>query len=150
MSIFILIGQFFVGLFNAAKKTYSKLSDEQKAALQQGTGLVAIINDNLTLAPAEVRALIQKAFPDLDEVKLETALFEVARSFNTTGLQDLDGAILVLQDHLTRLDGKAWAVASHAAAALLSVLFAPADTKVATIVSLIEWVYQHFIKKSTN
>lgn len=150
MSIFNVIGLFFVGLFNAAKKAYNKLSDDQKDALQSGVGLIAILNENIEKAPAEVRLLIQAKFPKLNEQALETGLFSVAQSFGITQFSNLEEAIVAVQGHLNSLEGKAWAVASHSAAALLSVLFAPTETKVAAIVSLLEWVYQHFIKKATG
>lgn len=150
MSIFKIIGAFFVGLFNAAKKAYSKLSPEQQDALQAGTGLVAILNDNLAATPEQIRLLIQQRFPNLDEESLEKALFSVLQQFNLTVAENLDQAIVTIQGHLSSLEGKAWAVASHGVAAALSVAFGPKETKVATIVSLLEWVYQHFIKKSTN
>jgi hypothetical protein len=146
-NVFKKIGQFFEGLFNAARKTYNKLSDEQKAALVHGSGLVAIINANIEGTPADVRAMIATKHPNLDIEKLEAALFKVAQSFGITDLQSADDAIAAIQGHLSGLSGKTWAVASHAAASLFSALFAPQETKVATIVSLIEFVYRHFIKK---
>jgi hypothetical protein len=148
MSIFTFIGHLFEGLFNAAKKAYNGLTPEQQTALQQGSGLVAIINNMITATPAEVRAAIQAKFPELDEKKLEEGLFGVAKAFHITELTSLDDVIVAIQKHLESLQGNLWEVASHAAASALAIIFAPPETKFAAIASLLEWVYQHFIKKS--
>lgn len=149
MSIFSAIGHFFEGLFNEAKKAYDKLSPEQKLALQQGSGLVAIINNNLNAAPAAIRAAIQKAFPTVDEAKLEATLFEVAKSFGITQATNLDEAIAAIQKHLGSLKGKAWEIASHAAASLAAAWFSP-ETRTGVIVSLMEYVFQFIIKKKVS
>ena len=149
-SIFKKIGQFFKNLFNALHKAYNKLSPEQQEALQQGAGLVAIINSNLDAAPEKVKELIQAQYPELDVAKLEEALFNVAQSFGVTDLSDLDEAIMVIQNHLNSLEGKAWAIASHTAASVIAIAFGPKESKVATFLMLITWVYHTFIKKDTD
>jgi hypothetical protein len=148
MSIFQKIGHFFVGLFNAAKKAYENLSVEQQTALQNGSGIVDLINTMLDKTPEEIRAVIQAKYPNIDEKALESGLFQVANTFGLQGVANLDEAIAAIQKHLSSLDGKVWAVASHAAASALAIIFAPVETKVSAIVSLIEWVYQTFIKKA--
>lgn len=144
-----VIGHFFAGLFNAAKKAYKNLTPEQQAALLNGSGLVEIINSMLDKTPAEVRAAIQQKFPNLPEPLIEAALFKVVHAFNliptTNSLEDVIAAV---QKKLTELDGKEWATVSHGMAVVISVFLAPPETKVAAIVSLIEFVFQHFIKKS--
>lgn len=149
MSIFTKIGHFFAHLFNAMKRAYSNLSSEQQLALQQGTGLINLINTMVEDPAEEIRKAIHDKFPDLDEARLETALFEAAASFGLKSINSIDDAIVAIKSHLASLTGKGWAIASHTAASVLAIAFGPADTKVASVVSLIEWVYQHFIKKST-
>lgn len=148
MSIFKDILGFFVGLFNAAKKAYAKLSPEQQLALQEGTGLVAIINENLDKAPAEIRALIQQKFPGIDEPKLEAALFAIIEHYRLFRASNLDEAIQFVQSFLKSREDKEWAIASHSIAAIVTALFAPKETKASIIVSLLEFVYQTFIKKA--
>jgi len=138
--------EFFKNLFNGLKKAWNKLSDEQQDALKNGTGLIAIINANLELAPAALRQKIQEAYPNLPVAVIEAGMFSVAKTFGITGLSSLDDAINVVQAYLQEKEGKEWAVASHTAALALSVLFAPKETKVAQLVALIEFAYQKFIK----
>jgi hypothetical protein len=159
MNIFSKIGLFFVGLFNAAKKAFEGLSEAQQQALISGSGIVAIFNDMLLDAPEAIRKAIAERFPELDEPKLESALFELASHFGisfspTEGSpQNLEDLIILIQTYLLKQknkNGKLWAIASHGAASVLAVLFAPPETKVASVVSLLEWVYQEFVKKSTK
>lgn len=142
------IGHFFAGLFNEAEKAYSNLTPEQQAALVNGSGIVDIINSMLTAEAADVRKAIQEKFPNIDEQRLEQGLFAVANSLNLTGFTSVDDCIAALQKHFAGLTGKVWEGASHGAAGILAILFAPPETKFAAIASLLEWVYQHFIKKA--
>lgn len=143
------IGHFFSDLFNAAKKAYDHLPEDQKAAILHGAGIVDIFNSMLDSSAAEVRKAIQDKFPDLDESKLETGLFGLAHSFNlATDVSNLDDAITKIQGYLKGLEGKQWAGMSNAAANVVSIFISPPEMKVAAIVSLTEYVYQTFIKKA--
>lgn len=98
--------------------------------------------------PQTVRTEIQLRFPNLDVARLEISLFNVAKAFGLGEFNNLDDCIVALQKYFASLDGKIWAVASHAGASLIAIAFAPAGMRVAAVVSLIEYVYQTFIKKS--
>lgn len=141
------IASVFKSLFNAAEKAYNKLSPEQQAAIQNGSGLVALINSMTESTPVEIRAAIQKQFPNLDEKKLEDAIFHLAQAFGLTSASNIDEEIEAIKKYLSELQGKAWATASHIGASVLAVFFAPADTKVGVLFSLIEWAYHKFFKK---
>ena len=150
MSIFKKIGEFFASLFDAAKRAYENLNADQQAALQNGTGLINLINAMTTNTPAEIRAAIQKEFPSLDEAQLESALFSIAKTLGLGTYGSVDDVINALRARLASLDGKEWATMSHLAASALSIAFAPKESKIAVITTLIEWVYQHFVKKATS
>lgn len=143
------IGHFFKGLFNEARKAYNHLSTDQKAALLHGAGVVDLINTNLDKTPAELRDLIKNKFPDIDEAKLEDVIFQLTTSFKLLpeNIKSFDDCIVALQGYFKGLSGKEWAWASHSAGSLISILFAPKETKFAAIASLIEYVYQHLVKK---
>lgn len=145
---FSAIGNFFSGLFKSARKAYNSLSDEQKAALLHGSGIIDIINASLDKTPAEIRELITTKYPDIPEALLESGLFALAHSFKLVPASNsLEDVIEAIKNHLKSLEGKTWAVISHSLASALSVIFSPPETKVAAIVSLIEYVFQHLIKK---
>lgn len=150
MTIFQKIGHFFVGLFDSLHKAYLNLSPEEQSALQQGTGLVNFINTMLDKTPADIRAAIKVAYPNLDEASLESALFQAANSFGINAGSNLDEAIAGIQKHLASLNGSAWEIASHAIASALAILFAPGTAKIPVILSLVEWAYQFFHKKSVG
>lgn len=153
MSIFKKIGAFFVGLFNSAKAAYLELSEEDKVALQGGTGIVEIINTMKGAAVSEIRAAIQAKFPAYDEATLEAALIQVGNTFLGSSYANGDAVIEAAQAKLIGLKNsnpKAWAVASHGIAALFAALLGSPATKVATFTSLIEFVFQTFIKKSVK
>jgi hypothetical protein len=115
--------------------------------LQQGTGLLALINQATATTAADIRAAIQQKFPNMDEATLEAAVFKLANSFHLTNVTDIDSGLEAIKTYLSGLTGKAWAEASHIGGFALSILFAPPDTKVGIVVSLIEWVYQTFFHK---
>lgn len=142
------IGHFFEGLFNAAEKAYDSLSPEQQAALQNGSGVVAVINSMLAAEAADVRAAIHEKFPGIDEMVLENGLFALAKAFGITNYNNIDECIAALQKYFAQLQGNTWDAINHGAASLLAVLFAPANTKFAAIASLLEYVYRRYIRPS--
>ena len=146
--LFEAIGSIFTHVFNGAKKTFNQLSDEQKEALKHGSGVMALITQELGKTPAEIRYLILTQFPDLDVPKLEAGLFQIAHSFNLLPKEnDLEDIIGKLQTYLESLNGNFWDGITQAAANILAVFMAPAGTKFAAVASLMEYVYQTFFKK---
>ena len=147
MSFFLI--RWVKNLFNTIKKEYQHLSDTEKQALQNGTGLVALINSMLDKTPAEIRLAIEQKFPNINEHVLESALYSLV---NTLGLSvagnSIEQSISAIKTKLASLHGKDWELISHTAASAIAVFFSPTETKVATIVSFIEWVYRTFIKKN--
>lgn len=149
------IGKFFgkliKSIFGSIEKEYNKLPEPQKLALAQGVGLVDILNQYVGQSPAAVRQAIQAKFPDVSVPVMEALLFKLAATFGLKDIASLDDAIVLVQKHLTETkanDSKLWASISHGAAATLSILFAPPETKFGAIISFIEFVYQKFFKKA--
>lgn len=145
---FSLIGHIFDSLFKGARKAYNSLTPEQKAALLHGSGIIDIINASLDKTPTEIRELITTKYPDIPEPLLESGLFALAHSFKLVPASNsLEDVIEAIKNHLKSFEkGKTWAVISHSLAVGLSAILSP-ETKVAAIVSLIEYIYQHLIKK---
>lgn len=151
MSIWNKIGHFFVGLFNAMKKQFLNLSPEYQEALKQGTGFIGMINLMLSDTPEAVRKAIQERYPNISEEVLEQSVFKLLNTFHLTPVTNLDEAIAAIQEYLrSREDKTAWAEASHIGAVALSYLMAGPDSKFQIITLFVEWVYQHFFKKSTD
>jgi hypothetical protein len=139
---------FFVGLFSAARKAFSKLSQEEKEALIAGSSIVDIINTNIDRTSSEIIREIKTRHPELSDGRLEAALFEALHHFNIAITHDsLDDLIIALKNYLKKLEGDKWKAASHGAAVVMAAILSPKETKFATIVSLIEFVFRVLIKK---
>ena len=145
------IGNFFTGLFDAAEKAWDNVSPEVQKALEQGSAIIAVINENIDEAPDFIFDLIQQRFPDLTKEKIVEALNVAAKEANLTR-EAVDGDDIVdvirdLQIYLSDKEGAFWASASSFLACVLAIVFAPKETKFSTISSLITWVYQAIVKK---
>ncbi len=144
------IGAFFVGLFNAAKKVWLKLSPELRDAMLQGSGIVAILNENVGKEGSVLLALIKAAYPEVSEEKLKEAM-DKAASYLKLG-EELNNADLLttlesIAKHLDTTTGSTWAQTSHDLYLIVAKLFAPEGSKFSVFVQLAEFVYHSFIKK---
>lgn len=143
------IGHFFEGIFNAAEHAWKKLEPEAKAALEQASGFVSVINNNLSGSPAFVRELIMQKF-GVTEDQVHAVLTKAAGELNLVAdIADPDPLVAIqkLQQYLSNKQGSFWAQASNGLANLIAVLLAPAGTKFAKISMLMEFVYQTFFRK---
>ncbi len=141
------IGLFFKGLFNAAKKAYENLPEEQQQALLQGSGVIALINDMYDDAPDLIISAIREKFPNLPLDTVMAGINEALKGFGIDAGQTLVGAIEKLKEKLHIGEGKTWAATSEMAAKFFAIVVAPKDMKYARIAALMEYVYQTFIKK---
>lgn len=147
--LFKAIGDFFSGLFKSAKKTWNKLSPEIQNAMLKGSGLVAIINDNVDKAPDFVIDIIKKKYPDFSIEKIKEAIKKGSEGLTIAGgINDNDLAVTIgnLQKYLSTLEGKTWAKISHTLGLGISAAIAPKETKMAALSSLLDYVYHDLIK----
>ncbi len=68
-------------MFNAAQKAWNKIEPEVQQALIKGSGVIAIINENLDKTPEFVFELIQQKFPGLTKEALQDGLKQVKEAF---------------------------------------------------------------------
>lgn len=141
------IGEFFSGLFNAARRAYDKCSDELQAAIKFGSGFVNVINTNLD--NPLIKEAVLAAFPKVNPDDLQTKLNIIAKKMNLVA-QDatlsLDEVLPIIQKYLAGLDGSFWAGASRYLASIISIVEAPVGTKLEAVASLIGYVYHDLIK----
>lgn len=150
--LFAAVGDFLRGIFNAAEKAWNKLDPEVQQAFTWGSKVLELINVNKEAAPDFLIELIQKHFPTLTKEKLFTGLNKVAEGLNVAQAIEadtLEETLLNLQKYFSTLKGATWAGVSALGAKLLAFAFAPAGTKWATFESLMEYVYQTYIKKDS-
>ncbi len=136
-------------LFNSMEKIWEHLGADEQAASLKASGYIAIINANLGQVPDVVFKLIQEKFPNVtpesvqaDLIKAGTYL-KIADGVATMSLED---AIKAFQTHLSSVTGNDWvATTQHAVAALLNVLL-PSTTPLQKITTILEFVYDNFVK----
>lgn len=145
MSIFSWLGHIFDGLFSSLHKAYNSLSETEQEAAKTASGIISVINANLAATPAEVWALIQKAYPAIDEATVTSALQKVTNSILTPLPNGLENAISALQTYLSKYNGNQWIVISKSLVALIANELAP-GTVIQKIELVLEFVYQNFIK----
>lgn len=143
-----LLASIFGGFVRSAKRTYNNLPKETQDALVHGSGIWDIINNMLDEVPGRVREAIQEKYPDLNITVIESSLYLIAKSFNLSPKSNnLDDTIDSLQGYLKGLEGKFWAAASRTGSTLLAAIFAPPETKLEALASLIGTVYHWLVKK---
>lgn len=147
MSLKSFIDHLLAGIFNEAKHLYNEMSHEEQEALKQGSGITQILKITIGKAPAEVRALIAKTFPELDEVTVEKILYQVAHAFNIeVRSNDLDGTISTIQTYLSLPHGNLWDGIMHGLAVLFSLAFSK-DSTADKIGMVMEYVFKKYVFK---
>lgn len=147
--LFEFFKKIFGGLFSAAQKTWNKISPELQKAMLHGSGIISIINTNVDASPDFIVELIQKKFPDLTKESIHESLLKATEGLAIAGSlnnPDLGTTIQLIQGYLSGLKGKVWANISQTLAKGIAAFLAPSGTKFAAISSLIEFVFQTFIK----
>lgn len=139
-------------LFNSAEKAWHKLEPEVQAALIHGSGVIKVINENLTATPDAVFTIIEKVFPDLTKENLQAGLTKISAGLAIAeGVDNPDLLTLIknLQTYLSGLKGKFWEGASSTLAQLLTIALTPNETPFAKVVQFIEYVFRKKLPSTT-
>lgn len=143
-----LFGSIFSHVLKGAEKTYNDLPEETQDALLHGSGVIAFITKEAEAAPGSVAQGILAEYPDLNIDSLTKGLLLVAQAFKLdVDENSIDDIIAKLQAYLASLQGDLWDIIVQGAANILAVFLAPKGTKVGVITTLMEYVYQTFLKK---
>lgn len=147
-SIFSFFGGVASHTLAGAEKDYNNLTPEEQASLQHGAGVMTFISQEIGKEPDYIRQAILQEFPDLNETSLESGLYTIAKALNLSPeANNLDDTIAKLQAHFNSLSGTVWNDIIQGAAAIFSVVVAPAGAKVSAFADLIRYVYLAFFKK---
>jgi hypothetical protein len=147
----------FVNLFNAAKRAWKKLAPVVQQAIIHGSAIISYINKYLLASPPGIVQALLARYPALTIDNIRTGLNKVAMALNIAkdiNSDDLDTLILNIQGYLAshksedKTQNKFWALISHTAATVISVFLAPVETKVGSVVSLMEYGYHEFVKEA--
>lgn len=142
------VGHFFSSLFTSTEKVYEELSEKEQQVSKQASGILAIINANLSTAPDIVWQLISTAFPELTKEQVTAALAkagQVLGALDKTFSGSFEDALATLQAYLNGHEGNTWITITKAAASIIADVLAP-GTVIQKIELVMEYVYQTFIK----
>lgn len=145
------VGDWFEGLFEHLESAYDQLEDLAKKAAVWGSGVIAVVNANLTANATVVEAALKLAFPDLDLSTVQGFLDNLKNQLdaaNTSIPLTFEAAIQWLQGYLSTHkatgDG-VWGTISSAASNLLSIMFSP-ETAIEKFINVGVYVYQMIVK----
>lgn len=133
-------------IFNKAEAAYNKLSPEIQASLKNGSGILAVINADLTGPAAPIVATIEAKF-GVNPTDVTNVLQKIAVAFNiaVADSTDLPTLIAALQKYLAGLGG-VWSFISGCAAEIGADVL-NGDTNPLTIgIDLMRYVYVTKIK----
>ena len=146
---FSKIGIWRPSIEDAVEDFYNKLHDNEKTAVQNASGWIAIINSNLQGTPDFVFDLIQQKFPGVTKEsitgslnKLNTEILKV----DTNTPDDFGAALSKLQGYLGKYQGNTWIAMTRSVVAVLSDVLMNGTTPIQKIETVLEFVYRTFIK----
>lgn len=123
-------GDWISGIFSTADDVYNQLTDDEKRAAVWGSGLIHVIDQNITAAPDDVKTLIQAAFPDLSIDVVHGFLDELRSRVDTLQSEiplTLEDAIVWAQKYLASYHGTGTTldIIRSTAASILQTLLSP-------------------------
>lgn len=143
-------GAWFKPIIKDGEDTYDTLEVTAQKALQEGSGVIAVFNQDLDATPADIKALLQKAFPSLS--------FDVVHGFIETILNKMgavqkdipvtfDDAIVAFQGFLKQHqeDNSFLGRISKFLAGEFTILASP-ETPIQKIDDSLEYVYHLIVK----
>lgn len=148
-SIVSILGSIFHHVMSGAERTFNQLPQATKDSLIHGSGIIETLNSMIGSAPASIQAAITEKYPDVNQTNMEAGLFAIAHAFGLAPNEgDLNDCIAKLQTYISSQTGSVWEDIMHSASLLLATILAPIGTKLGALSTLLEYVYQTFIKKS--
>jgi len=146
---FSKIGIWRPSIEDAVEDFYNKLHDNEKSAVQNASGWIAIINSNLQATPDFVFDLIQQKFPGVTKESLTDSLNKLNVNIlkvDANTPDDFGAALSKLQDYLGKYQGNTWIAMTRAVVAVLSDVLMNGTTPIQKIETVLEFVYRTFVK----
>lgn len=136
-------------LFNVAEAEYEKLAPEVKAAAAAASGVIAIINKDVAAVPADVWALIEAKYPDVNETTVTAFLVKannVVNGANTLASNaTFAEALAAINAYLQTLSGNTWITVIKAIVAIGVDVITP-GTIIQKVEMIGEYIYQNIVK----
>lgn len=153
-----LFGHFFhrIGIWHpkfeeTIEDIYGKLQTGEQEAIKQASGIIAIVNANLQLVPEQVWDIIQTKFPDVTEehvTELINKLNATIAAVDDYISEDYGTALIKLQAYLAQYVNthNVWAAITRSVVEILADIKLNGKLNIQTITTVLEFVYQTFIK----
>lgn len=136
-------------LFNAAEGEYLKLAPEVRAAAATASGIIAIVNKEVSAVPSDVWALIQTKYPNVSQESVTAVLIKannVVNGANALALNaTFDEALAALNAYLQTLSGNVWITVIKAIVAIAVDVLTP-GTVIQKVELVLEYIYQNLVK----
>lgn len=148
MSFITDILNFFVGLLNASRKQYNKLSEWEQTVGQYASGLIAIVNKDLQAVPADVWDVISATFPALTKDVVTGYLNSAGKIvgiINQNATLSFEDALTLLQGYLGKHTGNVWVAITQGIVSILVAVINPSK-EVQPVTSIMEYIYQDIVK----
>lgn len=136
-------------LFNAAKAEYEKLAPEVKAAAAAASGVIAILNKDVAAVPADVWALIELKYPNVDQLTVTAFLVKANNVVNGANALASNAtfadALQAINAYLQTLQGNTWITVIKAIVAIGVDIIVP-GTIIQKVEMIGEYIYQNIVK----
>jgi hypothetical protein len=135
------------------KALYDKLKEDEQIAIKTSSGWIAIVNTYLQDTPEDIFKMIQLKFPDVTKESVTDALNKLNAQIlhiKDTTPDTYEDAMEILQTYLSKFQGNTWIAITRAVVTVLSDVLLNGASPIQTIETVLEYVYQTFVKPHVN
>lgn len=132
---------------------YNNLHEDEKIAVQTASGWIAIVNTYLKDTPDDVFKMIQLKFPDVTKESITDSLNKLNGELlkvDANTPDDFNTALTKLQEYLSKYQGNTWIAITRAVVSVLTDILLKGASPIQTIETVLEYVYQLFVKPHVN
>lgn len=145
MSIFSFLGDLFTSIFSATRKAWNHIPSTIQSQIKNGSSIINILSQYIGQDPNLTIATLQ-ANISIDVTTLYSTLSTLARYWGLTIPATLPELVLTVQAYLKTLQDSEWDRVLSTGAQVLADVLTGATTPFGIIASVIEFVYNEFIK----
>lgn len=146
---FFKIGLWHYKIDDGIEAAYEKLHDAEKLAIQDASGLIAIINANAKAAPDILFQVIENKFPAITKESVTDFLNKLNAQILHADAEipdTFEDAVSKIQAYLSKYEGKTWGVITKAVVTIGADILMNGAKPIQIIDFVLEYVYQTFVK----
>ena len=140
---------FMIGLANRSAKAFHDLEAGEQLALKWASGIIAVINANLTENKDLINLLLSKLFPTLSVEVIQSKLIVAANLlFKANGLimKSPDEALTLITNYLAGYSDNNWIAATKNVVTFLFNAFFPNAAALQKVIAGMDYVYEREVK----